>query len=190
MIGIASSPTSREHVGYLGEALLLEATALGLGTCWVSGMFRPDAVRKQVHLTGDERIFAVTPLGYGERDFTAKEKIYIGMAGSRKRKSLSSIMEGTSPLLWQEKALEAARISPSARNRQPWRFQVKPEAITIQSDTTQDSDRYPKRLDCGIAMLHLELGARFAGAAGRWVSLESPQIARYEYPERIGSDRT
>jgi len=187
MIGAASSPASREHVGYIGEALLLEATALGLGTCWVSGMFRADAVQKQIQMTGDERIFAVTPLGYGERDFTAKEKIYIGMAGSRKRKSLSSIMEGTPPLVWQEKALEAARIAPSARNRQPWRFQVTPEAITIQSETSRDDDRYPQRLDCGIAMLHLELGARFAGAAGRWVPLESPQVARYEYPDRIGS---
>jgi nitroreductase len=190
MLGTASSPSSPEHVGYIGEALLLEATAIGLGTCWVSGMFRRNGVQKQIHLAVDERIFAVTPLGYGERDFTVKEKIYVGIAGSSKRKNLAAITEGTSPLPWQGKALEAARIAPSARNRQPWRFLVAPDAITIRLDTPQDSDRYPKRLDCGIAMLHLELGARSAGVAGHWISVEPPQVARYENSEAIGSGRT
>jgi len=38
-------------------------------------------------------------------------------------------------------------------------------------------------LDCGIAMLHLELGARSSGANGRWAALAPPDVARYEIPK-------
>ncbi len=74
-------------VGYTGEALVLEATVLGLGTCWVSGFFRPDAVRAHVDLGPGERVFAVTPVGYAERRYTIKDKIYRRLAGSAKRKT-------------------------------------------------------------------------------------------------------
>jgi hypothetical protein len=180
MIGTPDSPSAGEHVGYLGEALILEATALGLGTCWVSGMFRLGEVRKQVGLAAGERVFAVTPLGYGQREFSAKEKIYIIGAGSRRRKSMENLRRGLPPQPWQEQALQAARLAPSARNRQPWRFEIAPEAITVRMDSPPDGVRYPKRLDCGIAMLHLELGARAEGASGRWVFLNTPDVARYE----------
>jgi nitroreductase len=181
MIGTPTSPSAGEHVGYLGEALILEATALGLGTCWVSGMFRLDEVRKQIIPAVGERVYAVTPIGYGARDFTPKEKLYIAAAGSRKRKGWEELRRGGRPRPWQEKALEAARLAPSARNRQPWRFEIAPQAITVRMDAPPDGDRYPKRLDCGIAMLHLELGARSEGASGRWIYLETPEVARYEY---------
>jgi hypothetical protein len=180
MIGTPNSPSAGEHVGYLGEALILEATALGLGTCWVSGMFRLDEVRKQIVPAAGERVYAVTPLGFGERTFTTKEKLYIAVAGSRHRIPLENLHRGSSPWPWQMKALESARLAPSARNRQPWRFEIVPEAITIRMDAPPDGDRYPKRLDCGIAMLHLELGAISEGASGRWVFLDTPDVARYE----------
>ena len=111
-----------EGVGYTGEGILLEATSLGLGTCWVSGLFHRDAVRDQIFLTENEMVFAVTPIGYAEHDFTFKEKIYMGAAGSGKRKPLNKLIEGPVTHPWQDRALEAARIAPSASNRQPWRF--------------------------------------------------------------------
>ncbi len=39
------------------------------------------------------------------------------------------------------------------------------------------SFRIPRRLDCGIAMLHLELGAKHAGESVRW-SFPAGSIAR------------
>ncbi len=36
-----------------------------------------------------------------------------------------------------------------------------------------------KRLDCGIAMLHIELGALSKGVKGRWELLKQPQVARF-----------
>ena len=179
-IGAPDGPHAEAAVGYTGEALVLEATMLGLGTCWVSGFFRPDAVGAHVALAPGERVFAVTPVGYSERRYTLKDKIYRGLARSAKRKSVGEIVEGTLAEPWQVKAVEAARIAPSAANRQPWRFAAGPGSLTVRTDGTKDVGRYPRRLDCGIAMLHVEVGAREAGVEGRWTFLPAPDVARFE----------
>ena len=179
-IGSSGSPNTEEGIGYTGEGVILEATALGLGTCWVSGFFRPEAVKEHIALADNERVYAVTPVGYTEKRFSVKEKIYEGAARSLKKKPLEEIVEGTAPDKWQAKAIEAARIAPSASNRQPWRFVVGEKSITVRVNNPKDSDRYPKRLDCGIAMLHIELGAMAAGEKGRWEMLKAPDVGRFE----------
>jgi len=182
-IGSSESPNVEEGIGYIGEGVILEATALGLGTCWVSGFFRPEAVKEHIVLADHERVFAVTPIGYTEKGFSLKEKFYSGAAGSLKKKPLEEIVEGTALVPWQAQALEAARIAPSASNRQPWRFVVGEKSISVRVASPKDSDRYPKRLDCGIAMLHIELGTMAAGAKGKWTLLAAPDVARFELIE-------
>jgi hypothetical protein len=179
-IGDTEMPATEEGIGYTGEGIILEATLLGLGTCWVSGFFRPGAVRDHTELGPNERIYAVSPLGYAEKERTAKDRIYSVLAGSKKRKALAEIVSGSSPEPWQSKAVEAGRLAPSAANRQPWRFTLSPGAITVAMDSPRGVRRYSKRLDCGIAMLHLELGALAAGTAGTWTILPSPDVARFE----------
>jgi len=183
-IGASASPGVAEGIGYTGEGVILEATTLGLGTCWVSGFFRPDAVKDHLALAEGERIFAVTPIGYSEREMTAKDRLYRTFAGSGKRKSIEKIVDGPITERWQEKALEAARLAPSAANRQPWRFVAGTNSIKVGADGPGDSEKYPKRLDCGIAMLHLELGAQAAGAHGKWTPLDPPDVARFEVLEK------
>ena len=51
-------------VGYLGEGLILEATRLGLGTCWIAGTFDHAGAADLVELAPGEQVVAVTPLGY------------------------------------------------------------------------------------------------------------------------------
>lgn len=179
-IGSSRSPNVAEGIGYTGEGVILEATALGLGTCWVSGFFRPEAVKEHIALAGHERVYAVTPIGYTEMGFSVKEKFYSRAARSPKKKPLEKIVEGKAPEPWQEKAIEAARIAPSASNRQPWRFVVGEKSITVRVDSPKDSDRFPKRLDCGIAMLHIELGAMAAGKKGAWKMLSAPDVGRFD----------
>ena len=179
-IGSSEFPNTEEGIGYTGEGVILEATALGLGTCWVSGFFRPEAVKEHIALADHERVYAVTPIGYTEKGFSFKEKIYEGAARSLKKKPLEEIVEGTALVPWQEKAIEAARIAPSASNRQPWRFILGTNSITVSLNTPKDSARYPKRLDCGIAMLHIELGALAAGKKGSWTPLSGPNVALFD----------
>jgi hypothetical protein len=50
----------------------------------------------------------------------------------------------------------------------------------ICADNLKDSDIFPKRLDCGIAMLHIELRTMAAGEKGRWEMLRTPDVGRFE----------
>ena len=44
LIGDASYPDHEVAVGFLGEGIILHATSLRLGTCWVSGTYSRKAV--------------------------------------------------------------------------------------------------------------------------------------------------
>jgi nitroreductase len=180
-LGDLTHPRVQEATGYTGEAVILEAVALGLDTCWVGGFFRPRAVERHVRLAPGERVLAVTPLGYARAGKSAEERLLSGLVQSHRRKSLADLARGYGPSSppWVHKALAAARLAPSATNRQPWRFTVEENALTISLDAAQDDHLISKRLDCGIAMLHLELGALAAGVAGQWEFQPLPEVARF-----------
>jgi hypothetical protein len=42
-----------------------------------------------------------------------------------------------------------------------------------------------QRLDCGIAMPHIELGTLDRGLHGEWRLLENPQVARFTIQREI-----
>jgi nitroreductase len=178
-LGQMSSLRVQEAAGYTGEGLILEATALGLATCWVGGFFRPEEVRSHIALEKGERVLSVTPIGYAPSEKTGQEKLMSGLVGARSRRPLSELVRGEATAPWMVKALEAARLAPSARNRQPWRFRIEGGAIVISVNRAPSFSSISKRLDCGIAMLHFELGALAAGARGHWDALPAPDVARF-----------
>jgi nitroreductase len=180
-IGKMASPLVQEAAGYTGEGVILEATAIGLATCWVGGFFRRDAVRRQVVLQEGERVLAVTPVGYAPERKDRKEKFLSGAVRSHHRKPLTTLVAGEPVPPRLEKALAAARLAPSAQNRQPWRFRVEKDGVVISVDRSFSTSSLSKRLDCGIAMLHFELGARAARIIGRWEFLASPEVARFTF---------
>lgn len=181
-VGDMSDPNVQEKAGYLGECVILEATSAGLATCWVGGFFDQNEVKAQINLIPGERVLAVSPVGFTEEKYNLEEKLMSGLAGSHKRKSLSRIAKRVSVEKWPywvSNALEAARLSPSAVNRQPWRFIVSEDSIVISVDNRYFSFGISKRLDCGIAMLHFHIGALKAGVQGNWEYLTEPDVARF-----------
>jgi hypothetical protein len=173
-------PQGMENIGYLGEAMVLEATVLQLGTCWVAGFFNAEAVRRSVPLNEGEKVVCVSPLGYPAVRLGLKDMLFKGLAHSNQRKELGQITSGLASDCWSQWArvgLEAARLAPSAANRQPWLFEVDERAVTVSAPGAGIGGL--KRLDCGIAMLHFEVGARHAGASGSWEYLQEPQVARF-----------
>jgi nitroreductase len=178
-IGDMSAPYVQEATGFMGEGIVLEATALGLGTCWVGGFFRPEAVKRDLHLSENERVLSITPVGYAVPTEDFSERLLEGLAGSRRRKALAVLVQPEVPSGWALRALKAAQLAPSARNRQPWRFRLQDKSIIVSEDGKPSLSSISKRLDCGIAMLHLELGARAAGVSGRWEFVDPSQVARF-----------
>lgn len=180
--GDMEDPCVQEKVGYVGEGIILEATAMGLATCWVGGFFRPKVAASVVGIKGNERVLAVTPVGRAVERLTREEKLMTFFGRNHRRKPLAELVTGLDENGWPRwirAALEAARIAPSAINRQPWRFYVEPNCITVSVDNPGLSFGVSKRLDCGIAMLHIEVAALDSGVRGRWEFLEAPDVARF-----------
>ncbi|MEW6399345.1 MAG: nitroreductase family protein [Bacillota bacterium] len=199
LVGDMRSPYVQERVGYTGQALVLEATSLGLGTCWVGGFFRPEVARRLLGVGAGEQVMAVIPFGRpGHR--TWEESLMTGFARSHHRKPLAQLMVQDHPGSglpeearwpgWVLAALEAARLAPSAVNRQPWRFSVEVASppdqagctITVSVAGGRDPGGISRRLDCGIAMLHIEVAALAHGVRGSWEPLHPPQVARFVQP--------
>ncbi len=157
------------EAGLLGEALILEAAANKIDTCWVGGMFEKDEIVSRHEMNESEEIAAITPLGRAREKLTLTEKLAKKLAGSHRRKPLlelctNNYSEKKLQQLpdWMLEAVKSARLAPSALNRQPWRFEFFPNENKLKLKAAQlkkDHDISPW-LDCGIALLHLLLGAK------------------------------
>lgn len=181
-IGSTDDPQMNEKTGFTGEGIILEATVLGLATCWVAGFYRPEAAAEAAEISVNEKVLAVSPVGYAVENWTLEEKIMSGFGRSHKRKPLNELIIGFHENTLNEPIkpiLEAARLAPSAVNRQPWRFKIETDGITISTDNMNDTFSISKRLDCGIAMLHIETAGLKCGIKGKWEFLKAPEVAKY-----------
>lgn len=152
LAGPKSDPHLKEKVGYYGEMLVLEATRLGLGTCWVGGTFETKNIQTQ--LKDDELLVCVIPVGYVE-ELSFKEKMVHQMVAG-KSKSVEQLLSSDEVI--PEKILngiKAAQKAPSAANKQPVRFMYKGGVLTAHTD---DDGKF-NLVDLGIVKAHFELAA-------------------------------
>lgn len=176
-----NTPYKNEKSGYMGEGAVLEAVSMGISTCWVTGTYKKENVSKQVEVKDEELIKSVIALGYTKDKTKLSEKLVKTIVSSEKRKSLEKLCENGVDENWPDwvkTALETARLAPSAINRQPWRFRVEDDGIVVYL-AKSDDEKGSKKLDCGIAMLHLEVGALCSGVKGSWKLSLDPEVAKF-----------
>lgn len=158
-------PHVQLYAGISGEAFMLEAVSLGLGTCWVTSFKRNgvDAALKK-----HERVVAVTPLGVPASENAA-----------HKRKRLGQICNSDPAAwpLWAYNAAECVRFAPSALNLQPWRLQFAGRTLVLSRTA------FGGYLDLGVALLHLSLGVGEKEHVIRWG--EGREIAALIAEDRI-----
>ena len=173
------------EAGYVGEAFVLEATRLGLDTCWVAGMFDRKTAAGLVPLKRGERVIAVTPVGHALDRKQFVERMMSAAVRSAARHQVEHIAPGLvhedGPAgvawpAWAIAAVEAARLAPSGANKQPWRFRLHAGAIVLSA---AEKTYWTAPIDYGIAMLHVELGALHEGVRGAWDRLPAPDVARF-----------
>jgi len=182
---------SETQVGYVGEAFILEATRLGLGTCWVAGMFDRKTAAALVRLHRGEHVVAVTPVGHPLERKKVVERMMSKAVRSAARRQVEEIAPGLTRGLgqagfegpagaawpaWAVAAVEAARVAPSGANKQPWRFRLEGGALVMGR---AEKTYWTAPIDFGIAMLHMELGAAHEGVRGAWEHLPEPDVARF-----------
>ena len=189
------------NTGFRMEQMILFATEQGLGTCWIGGMFTEERIGAFLGLKKDERVIALTPVGYPDISLYGRimhDIIELGAMNFGRRKTLEQIAFGPqwgSPLKTEDnellEVLECARLAPSWANTQPWRFLVTGKEIIAVADArgrysaVRDGKHY-YRLDVGIAMAHFLLAAKEIGWSGKWqvTGFEPTRVAKtYAIPE-------
>jgi nitroreductase len=176
LVGILpqESALARLDLGYVLEQIVLEATRSGLGTCWITGSYDPQHAGDGVGLAAGEVAAAVCALGYPSQDRRGRfhDRMVRRLAGGHRRKPLADIVFSR---YWGQQwmphdadpelvaLLEYARLAPSARNRQPWRFIITPDQVVLTLTHLEP-------IDGGIVMAHFALAAIACGYdfGGRW----------------------
>lgn len=160
LVGKSDDRNLLEKIGYYGEKFILEATKLGLGTCWVGGTFQRKTCKCDVK--EDEKLVGIITFGYVPEKLPMKDNIITTLI-HRKSKSMDEMLiaNGIIPD-WLKKGMEAVMKAPSAVNRQPVSF-VYQEGILRAGVVV----KYGYELiDLGIAKLHFEIGA--GPQNGKW----------------------
>ncbi len=189
---ISSGGKYLEDFGFCLECIVLEATRLGIGTCWLGGTFTKSSFARRIVARGDERIPAVIAIGLIEDETQARKTTLRASIGSDRRLDWDTLFfdgQFTNPLTHEKsgsykQVLEMVQIAPSASNKQPWRvvrnedgfhFYLKRTRGYRNSMTTVLAIEDMQRLDLGIAMCHFDLTARALGLEGKW-QIQAPSI--------------
>lgn len=128
--------------GYYGERIVLEAVAMGLGTCWVAGTYsRKNASH---HIPSSASIMAVIAVGYA-----AKE------GKPHRSKSIDKVSSSSEPVPeWFKAGMHAALLAPTALNQQKFFIRNDNGVVTAEAKPGKFT-----LLDLGIVKYNFEIGA-------------------------------
>lgn len=153
LIGKSKDENLMERIGSAGEEIVLAATCIGLGTCWVGGTF--DKKSCKCELNDDESIVCVIPVGETPNNQTLKEKL-IRKAAHHSTKKIDEMITSDIPLPeWITECMEAVQKAPSAINKQPVKFVYQNGILTASVD---NPNTY-QGIDLGIAKYHFSCAA-------------------------------
>ncbi len=187
-----------EQVGFIFEKLVLYATAMGLGTCWLGGTFKRSGFERAAAVGSSEMLPIVSPVGYEAEKKSFMDSALKVFSGSKKRKPWEELFFNDnydSPLGEDEAGayaipLEMVRLAPSASNKQPWRIVKEGTEWHFFMEYSRLVNRSVgfdiQRVDMGIAMSHFELAAAEEGLHGCWklrdrASLPFPKAGQLRY---------
>lgn len=178
------------EAGYRVEGGVLEATAAGLGSCWLGGTLDRGWFGEGAGCAEDERVLAVVAVGF-PRGEGWRDGLVRGLVGASRRKGPEELFfeeDGRTVLRcvgWEAEALEAVRWAPSAGNRQPWRVvrYGSSYAFYLAVDGFYAAV-YPwmQWMDIGIACRHWALVAQERGVEGVWGERPPPVEGRRWIP--------
>lgn len=195
---ITGEPGALVDFGYSMELLVLKATELDLGSCWLGGTFTKSSFARQVDLQPGESIPAVVSLGYPSDQKAWLDRTTRSYAGSDHRSPWEMLFFTNT---WQQPIsksaagvfsgpLDLVRLAPSASNKQPWRLLHDRGSWHFYLERTAN---YPspvfgnllhladlQLLDMGIAVAHFDLGLKESGLPGFWIQADP----RLDHPGR------
>ena len=160
-----NKPMILETIGYYLENIVLYATSLGIGTCFLGATFSKKQIKKILNISDDMIIPIIIVLGYPLEKLTIKDKIIKSSINSTSRLPFNKLFfgENLKTLNYDinnkyHECLEMVRLAPSAFNLQPWRIIETNNAyhVYIYHNSPLD-DNDIKHIDMGIAIAHFIL---------------------------------
>ncbi|WP_434796281.1 nitroreductase family protein [Terrisporobacter vanillatitrophus] len=148
-----------ENSGYIGERLILKASAMGIDSCWIT--FKDNkSIKEKLNISSDKEVTAIIALGY-EDDRNSKKKSTSDRLGVEEIVFMDEWGNNASVTELEERSLldafSYARMAPSSLNRQPWRFIIHGGKVILAVKTGDFSSDYEGSIDTGIAMLYFSL---------------------------------
>ena len=187
---VAAGKRNFEDFGYAMEYLILRATELDLGTCWIGGIFTKSGFARKISPAHGERIPAIATIGDIADPEKAKRAVARRQPGARGRLAWEELFFDAKfavPLTQANAGsfaapLEMVRIGPSASNKQPWRIVKEGGNFHFFMQRTKGYGNGLafrllgvadiQRIDMGIAMCHFALTANERGIHGKWEQRE------------------
>ena len=194
----ADKELALEALGYSFENLILYATSLGLGTCWLGGTFNRSGFAAAMNLKEGDLFPCISPVGYPTGKKRTLESVMRWVAKSGQRKEWNELFfkqEFSQPLTKVEAGdfafpLEMVRLAPSAVNKQPWRIVQDKDTYHFYLTRTLKKDNEKidlQRVDIGIAACHFHLAALEKGLPGKFQKLVEPEIQSTDQVQYIFS---
>lgn len=160
-----NKPMILETIGYYLENIVLYATSLGIGTCFLGATFSKIQIKKILNISDDMLIPIIIVLGYPLEKLTIKDKIIKNSINANKRLAFNKLFFdynlkplNCNPHNKYHECLEMVRLAPSAFNMQPWRIIETNNAYHFYIfHNSQLDDNDIKHIDMGIAIAHFVL---------------------------------
>ncbi len=193
-VTIPNEEFAPEALGYDFEQLVLYATSLGLGTCWLGGTFNRSAFTAAMEIRDGEIFPILSPIGYPAEKKSFTEQMMRRSIKADARLPWEELFfkkDFGTPLKPEEAGgyqypLEMLRLAPSAVNKQPWRVVVTDEAVHFFEKHSLGAEAGGvdmQRIDVGIGICHFNLAAQEQNMVGRFErsmpQLETPAGMTY-----------
>lgn len=188
--------------GYIFEKLILFATELGIGTCWMGGSFSRSSFKKEIDLLDSEIIPCITPIGYPSQKQRLVDKTLRYVSKADNKKGWGELFYdgkfGT-PLAESDagefaKPIEMVRLGPSASNKQPWRLVLSEDKkqchFYLENTPNYSGNKLGfemQRIDIGIAIAHFELSCKELAIEGKWLIADPNLELPNEHTEYVVS---
>lgn len=159
LVGIADNRQSYLSAGFIVEQVVVEATSLGLGTCWMTGTFKGSTFASAAGFPEATPLKAVIPVGRGSSKKGILDTISRALAHSDSRKPFDKLFYAGAGLPLGtdnpfRRPLELMRLAPSSVNSQPWRAFVHPGRVEFYTAAVSNN----AYIDMGIALSHFMIG--------------------------------
>jgi len=154
MVGDRDMPYLHEKIGYYGERLVLEATALGLGTCWLNVNYNEDLWTCE--LGENDKLVIIVAVGESAEEINIDDEFAVNMSIHRSTRPIEYMYtaDGEVPD-WFIEGMKAVAKAPSSQNSQPVKFFYCSSKILAYVDSGSKS----RNIELGVAELHFELAS-------------------------------